>query len=66
LHALETLAAQLGGGLPVAVHAQILLSRLIDREALLLAFNDCFGVFVVIALCGVVLAPFFRRARQQQ
>jgi DHA2 family multidrug resistance protein len=66
LHALETLAAQLGGGLPVPVHARILLSRLIDREAALLAFHDCFSVFVVIALCGVVLALFFRRTRQQQ
>jgi hypothetical protein len=66
LHALERLATQLGGGLSIPVHAQILLSRLIDREASLLAFNDCFGVFVFIALCGGVLALFFRRAHQQR
>jgi nitrate/nitrite transporter NarK len=63
LRSLETLAAQLGGGLPPAAHARVLLSRLIDREALLLAFNDTFGVFAIISLCGLVLALFFRRAR---
>jgi hypothetical protein len=40
-----------------------LLSRLIDRETLLLAFNNTFfGYFAVISLCGLVLVLFFRRA----
>jgi hypothetical protein len=63
LHTLETLAAQLGGGLPPSVHARVLLSRLIDREALLLAFNDAFGTFAIISLCALALGLFFHRAQ---
>jgi hypothetical protein len=63
LRTLETLAAQLGGGLPPSVHARVLLGRLIDREALLLAFNDAFGTFAIIALCALVLGLFFHRAQ---
>jgi DHA2 family multidrug resistance protein len=63
LQTLETLAAQLGGALSPAVHARVLLGRIINREALLLAFNDAFGFFIVISLCGLVLTVFFRQAR---
>ncbi|GIX49528.1 MAG: MFS transporter [Candidatus Tectimicrobiota bacterium] len=63
LAALQALAVQLGGALPPALHARVLLARLIDREALLLAFNDCFGFFVVICLGAAGLSLFFRRAR---
>jgi MFS transporter, DHA2 family, multidrug resistance protein len=62
LRTLEALAAQLGGGLPPSVHAKVLLSRLIDREALLLAFNDAFGTFAILSLCGLALGLFFHRA----
>jgi hypothetical protein len=65
-HALQTfeaLASQVGGSLPPALHAKVLLSNYINREALLLAFNDGFAFFVVISLCGLVLSLFFRRAR---
>jgi hypothetical protein len=62
LRTLEALAAQLGGGLPPAVHAQVLLGRLIDRKALLLAFNDAFGTFALISLCGLALGLFFHHA----
>jgi MFS transporter, DHA2 family, multidrug resistance protein len=62
LRTLEALAAQLGGGLPPSVHAQVLLSRLIDREALLLAFNDAFGTLAMLSLCGLALGLFFHRA----
>ncbi len=63
LRAIETLATQLGGALPDATHARVLLSQLVDQEAALLAFNDTFATFVVISLCGIALALFFRRAR---
>jgi hypothetical protein len=43
-----------------------LLSRLIDQESWLLAFNDTFSTFLIISLCGLALALFFRRARPQQ
>jgi EmrB/QacA subfamily drug resistance transporter len=66
LQALETAAAQLGGALAPAAHAKELLSRLLDQEALLLAFNDAFSTFVLISVCGLVLGLFFRRARPQQ
>ena len=66
LRALEAVAAQLGGAVAPATHARVLLSRLINQEALLLAFNDTFSTFIVISLCGLVLALFFRRARPQQ
>jgi DHA2 family multidrug resistance protein len=66
LQALETAAAQLGGALAPAAHAKVLLSRLLDQEALLLAFNDAFSTFVLISVCGLVLGLFFRRARAQQ
>ena len=62
LRTLEVLAAQLGGGLPPDVHAQVLLGRLIEREALLLAFNDAFGTFALISLCGLGLGLFFHHA----
>jgi DHA2 family multidrug resistance protein len=64
LHTLETVAQQVGGAVPSSVHAKIMLSRLIDREALMLAFNDAFSFFVVISLCGLILVPFFRHARR--
>jgi hypothetical protein len=41
-----------------------MLSRLIDHEAFILAFNDASFIFVVISLSGLILAPFFRRARR--
>jgi hypothetical protein len=63
LQTLETLATQLGGALSPAVHARVLLGRMINREALLLAFNDSFSFFIALSLCGLVLALFFRRAR---
>jgi hypothetical protein len=63
LHALEALAAQIGGALAPDVHARVLLGRLINREAWLLAFNDSFGFFIIISLCGLALTLFFRRAR---
>jgi hypothetical protein len=66
LRVLEATAAQLGGALAPAAHARVLLSRLIDQESLLLAFNDAFSTFVLISLCGLVLGFFFRRARPQQ
>jgi hypothetical protein len=66
LRALETAAAQIGGALAPAAHAKVLLSRLIDQESLLLAFNDAFSTFVFISLCGLALGCFFRRARSQQ
>jgi DHA2 family multidrug resistance protein len=66
LHVLEAAAAQIGGALSPAAHARVLLSRLIDQESWLLAFNDTFSTFVIISLCGLALALFFRRARAQQ
>lgn len=66
LRALEAIAAQLGSAVAPATHARVLLSRLINQEALLLAFNDTFSTFIVISLAGLVLALFFRRARLQQ
>ena len=62
LQTLETLANKVGGGLPAMLHAKVLLGRLIDREALWLAFNDSFGLFVVVTLSATVLVLFFRRA----
>lgn len=61
LQAFENLATQIGGGLPPALHAKVLLGRLINQEATILAFNDCFSVFVVIALVAIALVLFFRR-----
>jgi predicted MFS family arabinose efflux permease len=66
LRALEATAAQIGGALAPAAHAKVLLSRLIDQESLLLAFNDAFSTFVLISLCGLALGFFFRRARPPQ
>jgi hypothetical protein len=63
LHALEQLAAQIGGSIPDALHAKVLLGRLINQQAQLLAFNDGFALFVFISLCGVILAFFFRRSQ---
>lgn len=65
LQAFETVATQSGGALPAATHARVLLSRLIEQESLLLAFNDTFSTFLVISLCGLILVLFFRRARPQ-
>jgi len=65
LRALETVAEQIGGAIPPAAHARVLLSRLIDQESLLLAFNDTFSTFVLISVCGLALVFFFRRARPQ-
>jgi len=64
LQALEATAAQLGGALAPAAHARVLLSRLLDQESLLLAFNDAFSTFVLISLCGLVLGLFFRRTQR--
>jgi DHA2 family multidrug resistance protein len=66
LRTLEATAAQIGGALAPVAHAKVLLSRLLDQEALLLAFNDAFSTFVLISLCGLVLGFFFRRARRSQ
>ncbi len=60
---LEMLATQLGGALPVSLHAKALLGRLISHEARLLACSDSFILFVVICLIGIVLTLFFRRAQ---
>jgi hypothetical protein len=48
------------------VHARVLLSRLIDQESLLLAFNDTFSTFILTAICGLALVLFFRRVHPQQ
>jgi hypothetical protein len=40
----------------------VLLGRVIDQQAIMLAFNDAAALFVVISLCGLLLVPFFRRA----
>jgi EmrB/QacA subfamily drug resistance transporter len=63
LQTLETAATQMGSAMPPELHAHMLLGRLIDHEALILAFNDASALFVVISLGGLVLVPFFRRAR---
>jgi hypothetical protein len=63
LSTLELVAAQTGSSLSPSLHARVLLSRLINEEALLLAFNDSFSVFVLISLIAIVLALFFRRSR---
>jgi hypothetical protein len=39
LHTLEQLAAQIGGSMPDALHAKVLLSQFINQQAQLLAFN---------------------------
>jgi hypothetical protein len=41
---LETAAAQFRGVFAPAAHAKVLLSRLLDQEALLLAFSDAFSL----------------------
>ncbi len=66
LDIMQNLAVQIGGGLSPALHAKVLLGRLINREALLMAFNDSFSLFVVISLTATVLVLFFRKARLQQ
>jgi len=48
-----------------AAQARFLLGRFVNEEALLLAFNDCFAVFLAISVAGIALALFFRRASQQ-
>jgi DHA2 family multidrug resistance protein len=63
LETFQSLARQIGGGLPASLHAKALLSHFINQEALLLAFNDSFAFFVAISLCGLVLVLFFRHAR---
>lgn len=47
-----------------ALQARGMIGRLINHEALVLAFNDAAALFVVISLCGLVLVPFFRRVRR--
>lgn len=63
LQTLETTAAQISSAIPSPLHANILLGRLINHEALILAFNDAAAFFIVISLCGLVIVPFFQRAR---
>lgn len=65
LRVFEGLAMQMETGFEPATHARLLLGRFVSQEALLLAFNDCFAVFLMISLAGIVLALFFRRASQQ-
>jgi hypothetical protein len=66
LRLLEIVAAQTGSSLPPSLHAKVLLSRLINEEALLLAFNDSFSLFVLISLIAMVLVLFFRRPRSSR
>jgi EmrB/QacA subfamily drug resistance transporter len=66
LYTLEGLAAQMYSGVSASAHARMLLGRLIDREALLLAFNDAFSFFVVLSMAGIMMALFFRRANVLQ
>jgi EmrB/QacA subfamily drug resistance transporter len=63
--ALQTLeaAAPVGSALSPSLHAKMMLGQMIHHEAFILAFNDAAFLFVVISLGGLVLAPFFRRAR---
>ena len=63
LYTLEQLASQIGGSMPDALHAKVLLGRFINQQAQLLAFNDGFALFIFISLCGVILALFFRRSQ---
>ncbi len=63
LQTLETVAARLSGAIPPDLYANILLSRVVNQEALILAFNDASALFIVISLCGILIVPFFRRAR---
>ncbi len=63
LQTFETVATQMGSAVPASLHAKVLLGRLIQHEALILAFNDASALFIVTSLCGLVLVPFFRRAR---
>ena len=62
LRVFETLATQLDMASAPTTQAKFLLGRFVNQEALLLAFNDCFAVFVLISLVGLALALFFRRA----
>jgi EmrB/QacA subfamily drug resistance transporter len=62
LEALEAAAVQMGSAIPPDLHANVLLGRVIDQQAIMLAFNDAAALFVVISLCGLLLVPFFRRA----
>lgn len=63
LYTLETLAEHIHSGISAPVYARMWLGRMIDREALLLAFNDAFSFFVVISLAGMIMALCFRRSR---
>ena len=54
---------QTSNAVPPDLHAHILLGQLINQEAMILAFNDAASLFIVISLCGLILVPFFRRAR---
>jgi hypothetical protein len=65
LRVFERLATQFDMTSEPAAQARFLLGRFVDREALLLAFNDCFAVFLAISLAGVALSLFFRRASRQ-
>jgi hypothetical protein len=63
LQTLEAVASQISNAVPPDLHAHILLGRLINQEATILAFNDAAYLFIIISLCGLILVPFFRRAR---
>lgn len=65
LDAMQNLATQIGGGLAPSLHAKLLLGRMINHEALILAFNDSCSIFIVISLTGAILVLFFRRAKSQ-
>jgi EmrB/QacA subfamily drug resistance transporter len=63
LQTLESVATQMSNAISPDLHAHILLGRLINQEAMILAFNDAASLFIVISLCGFILVPFFRRTR---
>ena len=65
LQVFEGLATQFEMTTEPAAQARFLLGRFVNEEALLLAFNDCFAVFLAISVAGIALALFFRRASQQ-
>lgn len=60
---LTVAVTQPGGAGTATTQVSALLQRHLDQETLLLAFNDTFATFVLIALCGLWLGLFFRRAR---
>jgi len=44
--------------------AQALAGRIVQREALTLAFNDVFRLMALLFLAALVLVPFCRPVRQ--